>query len=96
MSERERERERGGGASPNSSSLQGHTHIPPTPYTHAHTLTQGFLSRTDEHITELQDDVRKKDEEIVFLRSMLASLSEKVDQLEKTTVGRIGNGSRLL
>ena len=28
----------------------------------------------------------------MFLRSMLASLSEKVDQLEKTTIGRIGEG----
>ena len=51
---------------------------------------QGFLSRTDEHITELQEEVRRKDEEIVFLRSMLASLSEKVDQLEKTAIGRMG------
>jgi E3 ubiquitin-protein ligase TRAF7 len=49
---------------------------------------KGFLSRTDEHIAELQEEVKRKDEEIVFLRSMLASLSEKVDQLEKTTVGR--------
>ena len=57
-------------------------------YTEA--IMQGFLSRTDEHITELQEEVRRKDEEIVFLRSMLASLSEKVDQLEKTAIGRMG------
>ena len=51
---------------------------------------KGFLNRTDEHIMELQEEVRRKDEEIVFLRSMLASLSEKVDQLEKNALGRIG------
>ena len=39
---------------------------------------------------ELQDEVKRKDEEIVFLRSMLASLSEKVDHLEKTAVGKLG------
>ena len=36
--------------------------------------------------------MKRKDEDIVFLRSMLASLSEKVDQLEKTAIGRIGEG----
>ena len=59
--------------------------LPPSPLP-----PQGFLSRTDEHITELQEEVKRKEEEIVFLRSMLASLSEKVDQLEKTAIGRIG------
>lgn len=59
-------------------------------------MLKGFLSRTDEHITELQEEVKRKDEEIVFLRSMLASLSEKVDQLEKTTIGRIGEYSSSL
>ena len=57
---------------------------------HTEVILQGFLSRTDEHITELQEEVKRKDEEIVFLRSMLASLSEKVDQLEKTAIGRMG------
>ena len=57
-------------------------------------MVQGFLSRTDEHITELQEEVKKKDEEIDFLRSMLASLSEKVEQLEKTAIGRMGEGGR--
>ena len=63
---------------------------------HTHSLSficvssQGFLKRTDEHILELQDEVKRKDEEIVFLRSMLASLSEKVDHLEKTAVGKLG------
>jgi len=52
---------------------------------------KGFLKRTDEHITELQDEVKRKDEEIVFLRSMLASLSEKVDHLEKTAVGKLAH-----
>lgn len=50
---------------------------------------KGFLNRTDEHIMELQEEVKRKDEEIVFLRSMLASLSEKVEQLESTSMGKL-------
>ena len=38
---------------------------------------------------ELQEEVKRKDEEIVFLRSMLASLSEKVEQLESTSMGKL-------
>ena len=52
---------------------------------------KGFLSRTDDHIYELQEDLKRKDEEIVFLRSMLASLSEKVEHLEKSAGVKIGN-----
>ena len=40
--------------------------------------------------------MKRKEEEIVFLRSMLASLSEKVDQLEKTAIGRIGERERVV
>lgn len=50
---------------------------------------KGFLSRTDDHIQELQEELKKKDEEIMFLRSMLASLSEKVEQLEKNASAKI-------
>ena len=39
---------------------------------------------------ELQEELKRKDEEIMFLRSMLASLSEKVDHMEKTAVTKIG------
>ena len=51
---------------------------------------KGFLSRTDDHLEELQEELKRKDEEIMFLRSMLASLSEKVDHMEKTAVTKIG------
>ena len=51
---------------------------------------KGFLSRTDDHLEELQEELKRKDEEIMFLRSMLASLSEKVDHMEKTAVSKIG------
>ena len=51
---------------------------------------KGFLSRTDDHIFELQEEIKKKDEEVMFLRSMLASLSEKVEQLEKNAGVKIG------
>lgn len=51
---------------------------------------KGFLSRTDDHIYELQEEIKKKDEEVMFLRSMLASLSEKVEQLEKNAGVKIG------
>ena len=51
---------------------------------------KGFLSRTDDHIYELQEELKKKDEEVMFLRSMLASLSEKVDHLEKSAGVKIG------
>ena len=51
---------------------------------------KGFLSRTDDHLEELQEEMKRKDEEIMFLRSMLASLSEKVDHMEKTAVTKIG------
>lgn len=51
---------------------------------------KGYLTRTDDCITELQEEVKRKDEEVTFLRSMLASLSERVETLEKTAIGRIG------
>lgn len=51
------------------------------------------MSRTDDHIYELQEDLKKKDDEIMFLRSMLASLSEKVEHLEKSAGVKIGEGS---
>ena len=57
---------------------------------------KGFLNRTDEHIMELQEEVKRKDEEIVFLRSMLASLSEKVEQLESTSMGKLREWAGLL
>ena len=55
---------------------------------------KGFLSRTDDHLEDLQEELKRKDEEIMFLRSMLASLSEKVDHMEKTAVGKIGRSWR--
>ena len=45
---------------------------------------------------ELQEEVKRKDEEIVFLRSMLASLSEKVEQLESTSMGKLRELAGLL
>eukprot|EP00731_Ephydatia_muelleri_P029360 Em0020g1004a len=51
---------------------------------------KGFLTRTDEHIVELEADLKRKEEEVIFLRSMLASLSEKVEILEKNALGKIG------
>ena len=52
---------------------------------------KGYLTRTDECIIELQAEIKRKDEEITFLRSMLASLSEKVEELEKTALAKIGD-----
>ncbi|XP_065899711.1 E3 ubiquitin-protein ligase TRAF7-like [Dysidea avara] len=52
---------------------------------------KGFLGRTDDHIQQLQDELKKKDEEIEFLRSMLAQLSDKVDMMDKATVDRLGS-----
>ena len=51
---------------------------------------KGFLSRTEDHITDLQEELKRKDEEIMFLRSMLASLSEKVEQMGKSSEGKLG------
>lgn len=51
---------------------------------------KGFLSRTEDSITELQEELKRKDEEIMFLRSMLASLSEKVEQMGKSSEGKLG------
>ena len=51
---------------------------------------KGFLSRTDDLIRDLQEELKRKDDDITFLRSMLASLSEKVDQYEKNTADKIG------
>ncbi len=51
---------------------------------------KGFLSRTDDLIHDLQEELKRKDDDITFLRSMLASLSEKVDQYEKSTSDKIG------
>lgn len=51
---------------------------------------KGFLSRTDDTIAELQEELKRKDEDIMFLRSMLASLSEKVEHLEKLAGGKLG------
>ena len=42
----------------------------------------------------MQEELKRKDEEIMFLRSMLASLSEKVDHMEKTAVSKIGKSWR--
>ena len=53
---------------------------------------KGYLTRTDESIAQLQAEIKQKDDEISFLRSMLASLSEKVEHLEKSAVGKIGIG----
>ena len=52
-------------------------------------ISKGFLTRTDEHILELEADLKRKEEEVVFLRAMLASLSEKVEILEKNALGKI-------
>lgn len=51
-----------------------------------------YLQRTDEHMVVMQEELRKKDEEIEFLRSMLARLSEKLETLDKTTSLRLGEG----
>jgi len=57
---------------------------------------KGFLSRTDDLIRDLQEELKRKDDDITFLRSMLASLSEKVDQYEKNTVDKIGKFTLLI
>ena len=49
-----------------------------------------YLQKTDDHVISLQQDLRRKDEEIEFLRSMLARLSEKLEALDKTTNLRLG------
>ncbi|XP_064406135.1 E3 ubiquitin-protein ligase TRAF7-like [Halichondria panicea] len=46
---------------------------------------KGFLGRTEDQISDLTDELKRKDEEIMFLRSMLANLSEKVEHLEKSS-----------
>ena len=51
-----------------------------------------YLQRTDEHMVLMQDELKKKDEEIEFLKSMLARLSEKLETLDKTTNLRLGEG----
>ena len=51
---------------------------------------KGFLGRTEDQITDLQDELKRKDEEIMFLRSMLAKVSEKVERLEKSAEGKLG------
>ena len=56
---------------------------------------KGFLSRTDDLIRDLQEELKRKDDDITFLRSMLASLSEKVDQYEKNTSDKIGEPKQL-
>jgi E3 ubiquitin-protein ligase TRAF7 len=50
---------------------------------------KSYLTRTDENISQLQSEIKQKDDEITFLRSMLASLSEKVEYLEKSSMKKI-------
>ncbi len=51
---------------------------------------KGFLGRTEDQISDLTDELKRKDEEIMFLRSMLANLSEKVEHLEKSSEKQLG------
>ena len=47
---------------------------------------KGFLGCTEDLISDLTEELKRKDEEIMFLRSMLANLSEKVEQLERLNI----------
>ena len=53
---------------------------------------KGFLGQTEDQISDLQEELKRKDEEIMFLRSMLANLSEKVEHLEKSSEEKLGEG----
>ena len=48
-----------------------------------------YLQKTDGHIALLQDELKRKEEEIEFLRTMLAKLSEKLENIDKTTSLRL-------
>ncbi|KAK3090371.1 hypothetical protein FSP39_011288, partial [Pinctada imbricata] len=49
-----------------------------------------FLAHTDEKISELQDSIKDKDDQINFLRSMLGKLAERLEGLEKSSELRLG------
>ena len=49
-----------------------------------------FVSRTDQRLNELQTSLGQRDQEVGFLRSMLGTLSERVDQLETRLDGKLG------
>ena len=46
-----------------------------------------YIRRTESRMSDLQQLLQQKDQEISFLRSMLGKLSEKVESLEKTVDG---------
>eukprot|EP00117_Sycon_ciliatum_P040688 scpid31882/ scgid29858/ E3 ubiquitin-protein ligase TRAF7; RING finger and WD repeat-containing protein 1; RING finger protein 119; TNF receptor-associated factor 7 len=46
-------------------------------------MLKDFLSEVHEKISRLQRQVRQKDEEITFLRTMLANVSDRLNMLEK-------------
>ena len=46
-----------------------------------------YIEHTESRLTDLQQMLQQKDQEITFLRSMLGKLSEKVESLEKTVEG---------
>jgi len=51
---------------------------------------KGFLGKTEDQLSDLQEELKRKDEEIMFLRSMLANLSEKVEHLVKNSEEKLG------
>lgn len=51
---------------------------------------KGFLGKTEDQLSELQEELKRKDEEIMFLRSMLANISERVEHLEKSSEEKLG------
>jgi hypothetical protein len=46
-----------------------------------------YIKHTESRMTDLQQMLQQKDQEINFLRSMLGKLSEKVESLEKAVEG---------
>eukprot|EP00040_Diaphanoeca_grandis_P014999 m.76227 g.76227 ORF g.76227 m.76227 type:complete len:739 (-) comp24877_c0_seq1:162-2378(-) len=54
-------------------------------------LVKGFLQESDARIQSLSETLEVKDQEIEFLKAMLAKLSEKVESMERNFDERIGN-----
>ena len=49
-----------------------------------------FIKRTEAKITDLQLNIQQKDQEIGFLRSMLGTLSERLEAMEKSFDMKLG------
>ena len=53
-------------------------------------MVKDVLAHTEEKMSEMQDSLKDKDDQINFLRSMLGKLAERLEGLEKSSELRLG------